>query len=78
MTLPHWPAAMKRSMAAQYCSLSQSAFEREVNEGRLPQPVRLGGQERWARAQLDAALEQLAGDNEEWFRGSPLYRDSAA
>lgn len=57
-----WPRMMKRTTAAQYCDLPVAAFEREVNAGRFPTPVKLEGGERWCRIALDKALDQLTGD----------------
>lgn len=64
--LPHWPAAMKRPTAARYCELTEASFEREIANGALPEPFMLGGKEHWRRADLDAALEKLAGGEEDW------------
>lgn len=64
--LPHWPAMMKRPLAARYCDLSPKEFECEVNEGRLPLPIMLGNSEHWSRRKLDEALEQLHGGAENW------------
>lgn len=50
MTLPDWPAAMGKALAAKYLSLSIAGFEREVLTGRLPQPTVLDGKERFLRA----------------------------
>jgi predicted DNA-binding transcriptional regulator AlpA len=71
--LPNWPAMMRRPLAARYCDLSVAEFEREVADGRLPMPVRLGNNEHWSRARLDEALERLASGEPDWFSGSPLY-----
>ena len=57
-----WPRSMKRVTAAQYCDMSVAAFEREVNAGRLPMPIKLGGREHWCRNALDKALDQLTGE----------------
>ena len=76
--LPNWPAMMKRSLAARYCDLTPVEFEREIAEGKLPQPVMLGKAEHWSRSGLDKALDALAGDGAEWFNGSPLYKRDAA
>lgn len=71
---PDWPAMMRRATAAQYCDMSTSEFEGEVNAGRLPLPVALGRQERWSRRALDAALEALTGSGTpDWRAGSNLY-----
>lgn len=59
--LPHWPGTMRRSLAARYCDLSVAEFEREVAEGRLPMPVKLGNSEHWSKVQIDQAIERLAG-----------------
>lgn len=64
-----WPKMMKRRTAAEYCDLSEAAFEREVLAGRLPCAVDLGGRDHWHKLALDRALEKLAGDGDE-----PEYR----
>lgn len=76
--LPHWPGMMRRTLAARYCDLSPSEFEREIADGRLPSPVRLGNSEHWSKVQLDRSLAVLAGDaSNDWRAGSPLYGDAA-
>lgn len=64
------PRMMKRATAAEYCQLSEAAFEREVMAGRLPMPVKLGGRDHWCRVQIDAFLDRLtgAGNVEDWQR----------
>lgn len=57
-----WPEMMTRKTAAEYCDLSEPAFEREVAAGRLPIGVTFGGREHWRRAALDKALDVLTGD----------------
>lgn len=59
--LPGWPALMLRQTAASYCDMKPAEFEREVVSGKFPDPVMLGGAERWHRVALDAALERIAG-----------------
>jgi len=66
-----WPRAMKRANAAAYCDLSESAFEREVLEGRLPQPVKLGNRDHWCKNALDAALDHITGQGQD---NEPDYR----
>jgi predicted DNA-binding transcriptional regulator AlpA len=78
MSLPHWPGMMRRQLAAKYCDLSIAEFEREIADGRLPMPVRLGNNEHWSKAKLDEALELLASGGQDWFSGSPLYEGKAA
>ena len=55
------PRMMKRKTAAQYCDLSEAAFEREIIAGRLPSGVMLGGREHWCKNALDRALDMLTG-----------------
>ena len=77
-SMPHWPAMMRRHLAASYCDLSIAEFEREVLAGTLPAPVSLGNREHWSKAQLDQALAVLTGEAQsDWRIGSPLYRDVA-
>jgi predicted DNA-binding transcriptional regulator AlpA len=64
---------MRRALAARYCDLSIAEFEREIAEGRLPDPVKLGNSERWNKTRLDAALDKLAGGEEDWRTKVGLY-----
>lgn len=66
MDLPHWPAMMRRQLAARYCDLSVADFLREVEQGRLPDSVATAGGERWNRRAIDAALDRIAGGEEDW------------
>jgi|GEM_PF-1418621 len=60
--IARWPEMMLQKDAAEYCSMSAAAFEREVLAGRLPMPVRFGGKDRWRKAAIDKALDVLTGD----------------
>jgi len=73
--IPDWPAMMTRKLAADYCSLSVAQFEREIIDGRLPCPVKLGGRDSWHRATIDKHLELIANPELDWRRDSPLYAD---
>ena len=68
--MTRWPRMMKRKTAAEYCDLSESAFEREVLAGRLPCAIVLGGRDHWDRFALDTALNQIAG-----IMAEPDYRE---
>lgn len=51
------PAALDREMAASYCGLSQTTFEKAVREKKAPQPRQLAGRRvAWLRAELEAWL----------------------
>jgi hypothetical protein len=67
--MTRWPEMMKRKTAAEYCDMSEAAFEREVISGRLPSGVVFGGREHWRKAALDRALDRLTGDDQ-----MPEYR----
>jgi predicted DNA-binding transcriptional regulator AlpA len=73
--IPAWPAMMTRQLAADYCSLSIAQFEREINAGRLPAPVSLGGVAHWHKPTLDRYLEQISGATYDWRKDSPLYAE---
>lgn len=66
---------MRRKTAAEYCDMSEAAFEREILAGRLPASVTFGGREHWHRQALDKALARIAGEtiddyeDEFWNRG---------
>lgn len=71
--IPNWPAMMTRKLAADYCCLSEEQFKREVIDGRLPEPVKLGGRDHWHRPTLDRHLELIAGAADDWRSRSPMY-----
>lgn len=68
--MTRWPYAMKRRTAAQYCDLAESTFIAEVDAGRLPQPINLGGRDHWLQPALEKAIARMAGDDPlpEWER----------
>lgn len=71
---PDWPRMMRRQTAALYCDLSIAEFEREVLNGRLPLPVKLGNSEHWSRIAIDETLGRLTGEaGHNWRAGSKLY-----
>lgn len=72
-SIARWPAMMKRKTAAEYCDMSEAAFEREIIAGRLPASLMFGGREHWRKDALDAAFERLSGGEEEL----PDYRRKA-
>lgn len=54
------PAALERSQAAAYVSLSVSTFEKWVQEKKAPQPRQFPGRRvAWLRTELDAWLFSL-------------------
>jgi len=72
MTRPGWPRMMKRATAASYCDLSPSKFSQEVIAGRLPLPVKLGGEDHWNQVALDAELARLSGlEEDDWRKEQP-------
>jgi prophage regulatory protein len=73
-SIPDWPRMLRRNFAAQYLDMSGAEFERQVAEGALPMPVKLGDELRWSRAALDEAVERLAGERApDWRSRSKLY-----
>ncbi|MGV7119620.1 hypothetical protein [Sphingopyxis sp. 550A] len=74
--IPHWPQMMTRKLAADYCCLSEAQFQREIIDGRLPDPVVLGGVDHWHRPTLDRHLEMIAGAVSDWRSRSPMYAKS--
>lgn len=70
-----WPEMMLQRDAADYCSLSIAAFEREVYAGRLPAPIRFGGKEHWRKTAIDRALDVIAGEKPEVGDEAPWQRE---
>lgn len=55
-----WPRCLTRALAAEYCSISVSTFNENMNRGAFPQPFVLPtGSMLWDRLELDAAIEAL-------------------
>ena len=57
--LAYPPRGLRAQRAAAYLGMSESAFLRLVDEGVMPQPVRIRGVTTWDRLDLDAAFENL-------------------
>lgn len=70
-SLPGWPRMLRRTKAAAYCDLAPGKFLAEVAAGRLPLPVRLGGEDHWDRAALDEDLNRLSGRADDWRKEQP-------
>jgi hypothetical protein len=52
---------MKVKTAAAYCDMAVASFVGEVQSGRFPKSVVIGGREHWCRNALDLALDRLTG-----------------
>lgn len=50
------PFRMKRTVAAYYCGMSESAFDRAVGSGTLPEGKSGDGGRFWLRAELERAM----------------------
>lgn len=70
MTRP-WPKMMKRGTAAAYCDLSPAKFLQEVEAGRLPIPVKLGGEDHWCIDDLNDDLMRLTNRVADWRKEQP-------
>jgi hypothetical protein len=77
-TLPDWPAMMRRDLARLYVDMTAAEWECAVNDGTLPAPHIVNGKERWRRAEIDAHLDRLAGDEPDWQRQCKLFEGRAA
>ena len=54
----HGPALLDVKAVAALFQSSPATIWRRVNDGTLPQPVRIGGMTRWARDEVDAVIER--------------------
>lgn len=62
--LSYPPRLMRIERAAAYLGMSVSSFQKLVDEGTLPQPLRVKSIVAWDRQALDAACDNLAADRE--------------
>jgi predicted DNA-binding transcriptional regulator AlpA len=54
------PRGLSRVQSAAYIGVSPTLFDEMVNDGRMPQPVRINSRVLWDRLQLDAAFAELS------------------
>jgi predicted DNA-binding transcriptional regulator AlpA len=60
--LPSWPRGLSLDLAAGYVGISRATFQREVEAGNAPKPIRITqGRNIWLREQLDRWLDSRAG-----------------
>lgn len=79
--LPGWPLLLSREQAAAYVGVSPALFDREVDQGLWPQPIRRGekgGRKTWDRRQLDAALDSISGPGPQFAHDDFEQRRQAA
>lgn len=60
--MSRWPEMMVRKTALEYLDVGETAFEREIAAGRLPDGVMFGGRMHWRKTALDKALAVIAGE----------------
>ncbi|GIK49601.1 MAG: hypothetical protein BroJett013_22980 [Alphaproteobacteria bacterium] len=60
--LPWLPRGMNRTQAAAYIGVSAGTFDKLVDDGRMPKPLRIGARVIFDRWKLDAAFEALGED----------------
>lgn len=73
-SIPGWPALMSRTTASRYCDMSPAEFERDINAGRLPVPCKRDEGERWAKCDLDEAIDRMRGGSApDWRAQSKLH-----
>jgi predicted DNA-binding transcriptional regulator AlpA len=65
------PRAFRADCAAAYLAIGKTKFLELVDEGRLPQPVRIDGVTTWDRLELDAAYERMKQEEGE-IRRNPI------
>ena len=59
------PRGLSREEAARYVGLGTTTFDRLVEEGRMPRPMRVGKRVIWDRLKLDSAFADLDEDSSE-------------
>jgi predicted DNA-binding transcriptional regulator AlpA len=65
------PRGLSRIQAAAYIGVSPTLFDEMVDDGRMPQPIRINSRVLWDRLQLDdafAALSDAGSDGDPWSK----------
>jgi excisionase family DNA binding protein len=60
------PRGLSREGAARYVGVGPSTFDKLIEEGRMPKPLRVGKRVIWDRLKVEAAFAELdedAGEN---------------
>jgi len=65
--LPYPPRGLCREDAALYIGVGTTTFDRLVDEGKMPRPIRVGKRVLWDRLKLEAAFSDLDEDRENYF-----------
>ena len=60
------PRGLRRPDAATYVGVSESKFQQMVDEGQMPQSIKVGGCKMWDRFDLDIAFDALKTEHSEW------------
>ena len=55
------PILISDKSGASLLDLSRSSWWRRVNDGSLPQPIKIGGATRWRLDEVLAAIERISG-----------------
>jgi predicted DNA-binding transcriptional regulator AlpA len=61
--LAYAPRGMRAPRAAAYLGMSESSFLALVAESKMPKPKKIKGMAIWDRHALDAAFDNLGGDD---------------
>jgi predicted DNA-binding transcriptional regulator AlpA len=56
-----WPALMLKKTLLEYLEIGEESLYREIDAGRLPSAVMIGGRQHWHRDAVDEALKRIAG-----------------
>jgi excisionase family DNA binding protein len=59
------PRGLNREEAARYVGVGATTFDRLIEEGRMPKPLRVGKRVIWDRLKVEAAFAELDEDTGE-------------
>ncbi|HYC65060.1 MAG TPA: hypothetical protein VEC14_10040 [Reyranellaceae bacterium] len=63
--LPYPPRGLCREEAALYIGVGTTTFDKLVEEGRMPKPIRIGKRAVWDRVKIEAAFADLGEESRE-------------
>jgi predicted DNA-binding transcriptional regulator AlpA len=64
-SIPYPPRGLSREESARYIGVGVTTFDRLIEMGRMPRPIRVGKRVIWDRLKLDAAFAGLDEDGRE-------------
>ena len=69
--LPWLPRGLNRLQAATYIGVSGGTFDKLIEDGRMPEPIKVGARRIYDRHAIDAAFDTLGDERNDFDEPNP-------